>query len=145
VYPVRIPKRERENIYGNFRTPADDVSDTIKELRDMMDWPEDWNGHGAAKPSTHAILKARRWLVQMRTDAISTERPWRKPHVVPDQDGDIVFEWSNGMRTLSVYVSSDAVEYLKVWGADVRSEMEDAEVKTREDNQSLWLWLMERA
>jgi hypothetical protein len=145
VYAVRIHDDERSNIYGNFLTPLDDVRNTIAKLRKMLDWPEDWNGHGAAKPSTPAILKASHWIIHMRADAGSTEAPWLRPYVVPDQDGDIVFEWSNGERTLSVYVSPDAVEYLKVWGADIHSQMEDDVMRTREDNRSLWLWLMEQA
>lgn len=145
VYAVRIHDNERSNIYGNFRTPLDDVRGTITKLRKMLDWPEDWNGHGATKPSAPAILKASHWIVQMRADAGSTGEHWLKPYVVPDQDGDIVFEWSNGERTLSAYVSPDAVEYLKVWGADIHSQMEDDVIRMREDNRSLWLWLMEQA
>lgn len=144
IYAVRLHDGERGNIYGNFRTPIDDVLGTIAELRTMLDWPENWNGYGATKPSTPAILRASHWIIQMRADASSTEELWLKPHVVPDQDGDIVLEWSNGERALSAYVSSDAVEYLKVWGPDMHAEMEDGVISSREDNRSLWLWLMER-
>lgn len=144
VYIVRGSHNERSHVYGNFRTPSEDISDTIHELWEMLDWPEDWNGCGAAKPRLSSIMEAKRWIVQMRADAITTGKTWRRPHVVPDQDGDIVFEWSNGARTLSAYVSVDAVEYLKVWGADMDSQMIEGEVTSREDNSSLWNWLMEK-
>lgn len=144
VRNVRSSYNERNNVYSNFRTHSEDIFDTIHELWAMLDWPENWNGHGAAKPSLPSIIRAKRWIVQMRADAISTAKPWRRPHVVPDQDGDIVFEWSNGVRTLSAYVSGDAVEYLKVWGADMDSQMIEGRVTSREENPSLWNWLMEQ-
>lgn len=143
VYNVRS-YNERNNVYGNFRTHSEDILDTISELWGILEWPEDWNGHGAAKPSLPSIIRAKRWIVQIRADVISTGKPWWRPHVVPDQDGDIVFEWSNGVRTLSAYVSVDAVEYLKVWGSDIDSQMEEGKITSRKDNTSLWNWLTER-
>jgi hypothetical protein len=134
------PEADVQSIYNNFRIPLEGI---VRKLRSMASWPENWNGYGAAKPRISSVIGALRWISRMRADAARTGKRWTDPHVVPDENGDIAFEWWNGDRNLVVYVSSRAVEYLKVWGPDVDSQMEDGEARSSEENQALWLWLME--
>lgn len=126
-------------LHENFRTP---LADTVQKLGNISSWRENWDGRGAAKPRLPSILNALRWIMDMRVNATGTRNPWVEPHVVPDTNGDIVFEWSKGERTLSVYVAPRTVEYLKVQGPDIHADMEDGEVTTPEHNQVLWRWLM---
>lgn len=144
VYNVHFIDDERNSTHGNFRTPQEDISETLDKLMSFMSWSGNWNDQGAAKPRSTVILRAARWIIDMRIAIISTEERWKKPHIVPDQDGDIVFEWSHGPRTLSVYVSPTETEYLKVWGVDPSTQMKDGEIVDSERNRHLWLWLMER-
>lgn len=145
VYNVHFIGDEQNSTYGNFRTPQEDISDTLDGLMGFLAWSENWNGQGAVKPHSTVILRAVQWITRMRIAVMGTDERWKKPHIVPDQDGDIVFEWSQGSYTLSVYVSLTSTDYLKVWGEDPSSQMEDGEIIDREENRKLWQWLMERA
>jgi hypothetical protein len=126
-------------IHKNFRTP---LADTYRRLAHMLDWSENWDGEGSAKPSLYSILEARRWIRRMRADATRTGECWIEPHTVADENGDVVFEWWNEDRNLIVYVSPHTIYYLQVWGEDVESQMADGQIETREDHKKLWLWLM---
>lgn len=126
--------------HENYRVP---LADTRRRLKKMLRWKENWDGEGSARPKQHAILKASRWIGRMRADATRTGNKWVEPHVVPDENGDIAFEWRNNGRSLIVYVSPETVYCLQVWGPDVESEMADWEIENSEDNQEIWCWLME--
>lgn len=140
MYDIRRDYIGEEVLFHeNFRTP---LANTMQKLNEISSWQENWNGHGAAKPKMPSILRALRWVADMRVQATLTRNPWIEPHVVSDEDGDIVFEWSRDSRTLSIYVSPHAVEYLKVVGPDIYADMQDGIVATSEDNQDLWRWLM---
>lgn len=131
---------EPEHLHKNFRIP---LIYTRKRLNRMLSWQEDWDGEGSAKPNVLSIIKAKRWIRQLRADATDTGKGWEEPHTAPDENGDVAFEWWHDGRNLVVYVSPDMVDYLKVWGPDIESQMMDGEVKGREDNKNLWLWLMD--
>jgi len=126
-------------VHENFRTP---LAGTSQKLGQMLSWQENWNRHGAAKPNALSILNALRWIDHMRIDLASARMRWREPYVVPDANGHIVFEWSCRDRTLSIYISPDTVEYLKVKGPNIYSDMEDGEI-VADDYLDLWRWLME--
>lgn len=143
MYSVRLYDGVRySNVFENFDTPATDIMNTLSKLNQISRWAENWNKHGAAKPRAAALLHARHWIEEFRADVFAANQPWRKPHVVPDMDGDIVFEWSYGGRTLAAYVSAGEVEYLLVSGPDMEKDMVEGVIETREDNQHIWDWLM---
>lgn len=130
---------ELESVHKNFRTP---LAYTRRRLARMLDWQEDWDGEGSAKPNVYSIIKARRWIGQMRADATDTGKGWEEPHTAPDENGDVAFEWWNGDHNLIVYVSPDTIYYLQAWGPNIGSQMVDGEINGAEDNKKLWLWLM---
>ena len=143
IYDVHVVRTAGgpEVIHQNFRTPLRDTQGTRNKLRDMLSWQENWNGYDASRPNPSSIQRASRWISKMRMDASATGKPWREPHVVPDENGDIAFEWWNDGRNLTVYVSPNVIDYLKVWGSDIDSEMEDGLIATPKDDQALWHWL----
>ena len=58
-----------------------------------------------------------------------------------ESDDEIVLEWWKGEKKLAIYASPGAIEYVKVWGPDIFSEMEDGNIENAQDFQSLWRWL----
>ena len=52
-------------------------------------------------------------------------------------------EWWEDQKKLTIYVHPETVEYIKVWGPDIFSDMEDGEVEGAEDYRALWRWLTE--
>lgn len=109
----------------------------MNKLQNMLMWPDNWNGHGAVRPDHKAIAQATTLLKSW--EAIAHE-----PHITGSADGDVVFEWWHGKRKLTVYVSDGVASYVKVWGPNMVSEMEDGEIGHNvSEFVSLWNWLTE--
>jgi hypothetical protein len=145
VYPYP-PRRKFDviqprAIHKNFRTPLDESIDDIDAL---LTWPEEWDGYQVA-PSLDAVRHAHLWIQSLYEDVedVSTgSQAWVDPLVVADAHRNVVFEWLKDNNRLVVYVSPHRVEYLKVWGPDIWTDMEDGTVETPEERWALWRWLM---
>jgi hypothetical protein len=131
---------ERRSMHKNFHTP---LRKTITQTIDLLTWPEGWNGHDAAAPDRASVEHALAWIRNIYEDTLTANGAWIPPHVIADAHGNVVFEWWEGYKKLTVYVSPDTVEYVKVWGPDMFSDMEDGELARAEDHRTLWRWLTE--
>lgn len=129
---------EPHSIHRNFNDP---LWKTKVEILDLKDWREGWNGYDSAAPNRDSIVHALRWIEDLYEDVLMMGRKWLGPQVVADAHGNVVFEWWEGREKLTVYVHPEMVEYVKVWGPDIFSEMEDGEVEGAEDRRALWNWL----
>lgn len=114
---------------------------TRTELDALMSWREGWNGYDAASPRHEAIDHASVWVAGLYEDALTTEKQWMAPDVVADADGNVVFEWWKGQKKLTIYIHPETVEFVKVWGPDILSEMENGEAEGIETRRMLWTWL----
>lgn len=130
----------RSPVHKNFHTP---LRKTITQTIDLLAWPEKWNGYGAAAPARDSVERALAWLRNMYEDTLTAKRAWIPPHVIADAHGNVVFEWWEDHKKLTVYVSPGTVEYVKVWGPDMFSDMEDGELAGAGDHRTLWRWLTE--
>lgn len=136
-----IGDSEPRPIYRNFGEPH---WKTRAEIVALLSWPEGWNGYDAAAPNPEAVRHAFLWIKDLYKDTLetlTTDNGWIAPHVVAH--GNVVFEWWEGHKKLTVYISPKAVEYVKVWGPDMFSDMEDGDVEGAEDRRALWRWLTE--
>jgi hypothetical protein len=73
----------------------------------------------------------------------STSSWWDKP-LVNVNDEEIVLEWWNQERKITIYVHEDTTEYVKVWGPDIDNEMEDGNIRNSDDMFQLWSWISSR-
>jgi hypothetical protein len=148
VYPrfrSNLSSIESREIYENFRTP---LAETIDNINALQSWPDEWDGYQMA-PSSGSIKHALSWIkdlyedvsTMLYKDASQMDKVWLDPFVVADAHGNVVFEWWKNRRKLTVYVSSTTVEYIKVWGPNIFSDMEDGEVEVSTERQALWRWL----
>lgn len=131
---------EPRPIYRNFGEP---YLKTREDTVSLASWAEGWNGYDAAAPNPDAIGHAFSWIEDLYEDTLTAERGWTLPHVVANADGNVVLEWWEGRKKLTIYVHPETVEYVKVWGPDIFSDMEDGEVEGAEDHRMLWRWLTE--
>lgn len=118
---------------------------TLFALHDKLDrialLPDDWDGHGSVRPNSLAIENARQFLEEAyrQSEAVGG---WQAPHISSSEDGEVVFEWWNGNRKLTIYAGPQELTYLKSWGPHVVHDMEDGALP--EDGIcSLWTWLSE--
>lgn len=75
---------------------------------------------------------------------------WYPPfqtYVSPEQtdvrDGEVCLEWWVGKRKITIWVNTENVMALKVWGIDMDDEMEDFITENLQDPGfwQYWIWL----
>jgi len=129
--------------YSTMRAVPADLIDTLNEIDALKTLPEGWNGYDVAAPKIESIQDATEWIQEMYEDVVRSELAWRKPHVAADENGDVTFEWWNGDKGLTIYVSANgSVSYLKDWGPDIVDDMEDGSGSTSEERSEMWAWFV---
>jgi hypothetical protein len=103
--------------------------------------PRNWDGHDSPRPNPLAVERARQLLKEGFEEADSTIG-WQSPYVSASEDGDVVFEWWNGDKKLTIYVGPEGSTFLKSWGPHVVNEMMDGVLMGNWD-PSHWAWLFE--
>jgi hypothetical protein len=66
---------------------------------------------------------------------------WSSPHITLSESNEIVFEWWNGTKKITLYFGEHDPEYIKVWGTDIETEMESGILTDGWTLTSVWLWL----
>lgn len=111
-------------------------------IRKLFELPDNWDGHGSAKPDFDAVVRAYLAVLEMFQTASLSGYGWANPNVSADESGAAVFEWWSGARKLTVYVTPSQMSYVRVWGDDMDEEMEDGEIDDLDyDFTALWGWL----
>jgi hypothetical protein len=102
-----------------------------------------WDGHGSAKPNSGAIELAVSALSEFFRGAALTQYGWSNPHVSANESGGIVLEWWRDPRKLTVYVTLTDISYIRVWGDDVETEMDEGNLtaEPRLEFRAVWSWL----
>lgn len=136
VYNVESEFVDKKSIYKNFDTPLSETERDVCKLRDRL---EDWDGHDAPRPKPAAIRHAYTWVESLYRDVRA--QLWIKPYVSSDEEGDVSFEWWNGRKRLTVYLSPKTAEYVKVEKIDSSLEMKDGFIETPKARLDLWKWL----
>jgi hypothetical protein len=115
---------------------------TLAQVRALGRRPARGNGDEALAPDRATTLHASAWAREMYRDARGTGLGWRSPHVTASAEGEVVFEWWNAGKKLTVYLSSDTATSIQVWGPDVTTEMDEGDASTSTRRRQLWTWLM---
>ncbi len=119
-----------------------EITSTLAEIYDLSTWPEGWNGYGALAPKHEAIQYASHWIELFYREIVDLRLDWLKPNVTASAEGEVVFEWRHGVKTLTIYIGNQSIEYVKAWGADINTEMEDGLANSPIVCRALWKWLM---
>jgi hypothetical protein len=122
--------------------PRESLAEAINRILDLLTWSEGWNGYEVDAPNPQAVDRAIPWIVKMYTDALATGEEWHNTHVTADEDGDVMLEWWNNGKGLTIYVSEEDTTYLKASGTSMTNDMEDGEATTSEVRRRLWAWLL---
>ena len=122
----------------------EDLRDTLIKLSNMVTWRDGWNGYDACAPTFSTVIYATTWIIQFFLELEEAGLRWAKPSVTSSPEGEVVFEWRNGIKRLIIYIEDhQGVEYTKVWGTDIQSAMSDGEANSANIRRSLWNWLIE--
>jgi len=129
LYPLAIPEN---------------LSLALNRITRLFTWPEGWNGYNALSPQRDAIVYARNWIRWFYQEVSILNQDWLNPHVTASAEGEVVFEWRQGVKRLTIYVGNQGAEYVKSWGPDINTQMEDGHANTASIRRSLWMWLMSK-
>lgn len=120
---------------------SEGITETFAALEALQD---NWDGHGSPAPSRALLAEAKEAFALLHAGALARGVRWEAPHVGVNERGQITLEWWQGDRSLTVFVrAEDRVDYLKAWGKDIETEMEDGEVSRLSDFAALSRWLYE--
>ena len=92
-------------------------------------------------PSPEAMAQAELWSASMIDALEAREVQWTPPHISSSAFGEVVFEWWEDDRKLTLYFDGIDVEYVRVAGPDVDRDMKDGAVRTIGHWVSFWQWL----
>jgi len=77
---------------------------------------------------------AKEWLAQLRKTVDIDP-------LVNVNGSETIFEWWRGSRKVTVYFTEKSIEFIKVWGPDIDSGMEEGMIETHEQAKELLEWL----
>ena len=63
------------------------------------------------------------------------------PFVSSNEDGNVTIVWYKGEHELHLEIADDEVEYVRVWGFNIDTEM-DAGALNKDNYLTLWDWLL---
>ena len=107
--------------------------------------PENWDGQNSPVPSATLIAYAREVVSLLHAGALARGLQWTEPHIGSNERGQILLEWWQGEHALTVFIrSEEQVDYLKSWGSDIESDMEDGTVDRIVDFVALSRWLYQQ-
>ena len=93
-----------------------------------------------ALPSEEAIATFSKWLPMIVDRACKIGR-WEMPHITCSDQGEIVCEWWQNDKKITLYFGDNEPEYIKVWGTNIHTEMESGMLTSGWGLTNLWLWL----
>jgi hypothetical protein len=114
---------------------------TVLRVRALRRRPQGWNGYDALPPDLAAIVYAEAWLRELHREVETASAPWLQPHVTSSAEGEVVLEWWNEPKKLTHYFSASEAGFVRSWGPDIVSEMDDGDAASTTCRQQLWNWL----
>lgn len=136
VYKVESDSLRERGVHKNFDTP---FSETERNVCKLLARTEGWNGPDSPRPDLASIEKAYSWYLQLYRNIRADL--WIRPRVSSDEYGDVTFEWWKDQKKLTVYVSPETVEYVKVDKSNSSLEMDDGTIESSKESSALWHWL----
>ena len=101
------------------------VTATIQKIRNLQSWGTNWDGVEVTAVSAKQVANAIALIDQLYSTATQLNLYWNAPNVTASLLGEVVLEWWNHEKKLTLYVDEEKTEYVKVWGDDIDAEMDD--------------------
>ena len=130
---------------AHFQTDQETIEDPrkrkIAERFAVLAQREDnWDGYDSKKP-TEQILEHARTVIDAFVDTIiSNGHVLLTPFISTDEAGHITVQWNKKPRELHLHITQQESRYLKVWGPNINTEMEEG-ILNSDEYIMLWEWL----
>lgn len=99
---------------ANRSSPVD-IDQGLNKISSLLQGP-------SRIPTQAAAELASSWL-SLIVERAAKLGGWRRPHISSTEAGEVVFEWWNKDRNLTLYFSDEGAEYIEVWGPDMDNDM----------------------
>ncbi len=114
----------------------------LPERFDIVARREDnWDERGSKKPRELALANAQQIVTEILYTVIDASLPLRTPFTSSDEDGNVTVVWYKREHELHLEITDDEVEYVRVWGFNIDTEM-DAGTLSKGKYLPLWKWLL---
>ena len=117
------------------------VEALVDRIRLLEQREEGWNGYDALPPEREAVVYVMAWLREFFREVESARLPWLQPHVMASAEGEVVLQWWRDPKRLTLYFSPHEATFIKSWGANIETEMEDGDAAPATNRARLWEWL----
>ena len=115
----------------------------ISEQFDILSQREDnWDGRASKKPTVLTLIHGKKIIDAMLNSVISSGYQCVIPSISSDGDGYVTAVWYKNERQLHLQIGEHEVEYFKVWGTNIDTEMDVDHLKP-ENYLTLWKWLID--
>jgi hypothetical protein len=152
-----VPRREFDTSSLKTASPTTDerLAPIVKNPTLQFQWRQilerfdviarrenNWDERESKKPNELALSNAKNLMKEMLDAVISEGQPWLMPFISSDEDGYITAAWHNGEHELHLDITETEVEYTKVWGIKIDTEMHEGVLKSN-NYLELWEWLLD--
>jgi hypothetical protein len=96
---------------------------------------------GLGEVSPDAITRTAIWLSRLQRAIANRGQDWYEPHLTAGPEHELVCEWWFNDRKLTVYISDDDAEFIRVWGANIETEMDEGDAEDDIEILQAWQWL----
>ena len=122
----------------DIRIQKDEIS---KQFDVLKEWKEIWSEYGLERPNNLTISRAETVIETLLDLIISADYRFITPFISSDGDGNVTAIWYNQKRQLHFKIGENDIEYFRVWGTNINTEMEVDFLKF-EHYLELWKWLI---
>ena len=104
-------------------------------------WNDSWTDFGLERPSDLVIFHSENVVSSLLDRIITAGYEWISPVISGDGDGNVSVIWYKQERELHLQIGENDVEYFKVWGINIDTEME-VDFLRNHHFLTLWKWLI---
>jgi len=116
---------------------------TLDEFKRLLDiYTKDIQVSDGALNTVEDVVDAYR-QAECERDEARSKLMNAAPLVSSDENDATTFEWWNGTRKLTIYHQPHKTVYVKVWGSNIFTEMENGVIGSQYEMSALWRWLWE--
>ena len=101
---------------------------------------DNWDGYDSKKPTEQTLTHARAVIDAFVNTIISNGHVLLTPFISTDEAGHITVQWNKKPRELHLHITQQETQYLKVWGPNINTEMEEG-ILNSDKYTMLWEWL----
>ena len=81
------------------------------------------------------------WLKEIEKIIDDFNNTWKPPHISTGSNGETVLEWWNEDKKLTIYMEDEKIHFVRSWGTDIHTEMQDGYLTSSNVFIGLWCWL----